>query len=101
MDTKILYNFTIYFRYPNLFGACELFRGQTTAGPRWDKSISVFATTAAEAMEMIPEGFEDMEVVKVEYPGGWPNFPLFPVSTTPMGSVSMDSMTGELKLRAV
>jgi len=86
MDTKILYSFTIYFRYPNLFGACELFRGQTTSvGPRWDKSITLLASNAGEAMENVPEGFEGMEVAKIDYPGGWPSFPTLPVTTSTAG----------------
>ena len=99
MSTKILYNFTIYFRHPNMFGACDLFRGTTTAVEQWDEAVTVLASTAKEAMEELEEGYSHMEIVKVEYPGGWPHFPLFPASTCSAGAVFVDAATGEHKLR--
>jgi len=96
---KILYNFTIYFRHPNLFGACSLFNGSTTGGAHWDTAVTIMASTAKEAMEKLEEGYSHMEIVKVDYPGGWPHFPTFPSSTCSAGAVEVDSITGEHKLR--
>jgi len=97
---KILYNFTIYFRKPNLFGACDLFRGSTTAvGPQWDTAVTVMASTAEEAIKQLEEGYSHMIIVKVDYPDGWPNYPFFSPSTCSAGAVEIDSITGEHKLR--
>jgi len=70
MNTKILYSFTIYFRHPRLFGACNLFNNTSSNVEQWDKSITVMASTAEEAMKELEEGYSHMEIVKVDYPGG-------------------------------
>ena len=101
MNTKILYSFTIYFRHPRLFGACSLFNNTSSNVEQWDKSITVMASTAEEAMKELEDGYSHMEVVKVDYPGGWPHFPSFPPSTCSAGAVSVDSLTGKHYLRAV
>ncbi len=101
MNTKILYSFTIYFRHPRLFGACNLFNNTSSVVDQWDKSITIMASSVKDVMENLPDGFDSMEVVKVEYPSGWPNFPLFPPSTCSSGAVEINSITGEHYLRAV
>lgn len=100
MSAKILYNFTIYFRHPHLFGDCSLF--PTTISPiyQWDSAVTVLASTADEVMKNIPEGYEHMEIVKIDYPAGFPHFPLLPSSTCSAGAVGVDSF-GNHYLRAV
>jgi len=73
MSIKTLYSFTIYFRYPNLFGAGPLFNDTSSVGPRWDTAVTVMASTAEEAMGKVGEGYSDMSIVKVECPSIYPS----------------------------
>ena len=99
MNTKILYSFTIYLRQPRLIGFCSLFPNTSTS-VEWDSAITIMASNVDEALKNIPEGYEHMEIVKVDYPGGWPHFPLFPPSICSSGAVGVDSY-GNHYLRAV
>jgi len=67
MNTKTLYNFTIYFRHPNLLGAGPLFSGTSSAAPHWDTAVTVMASSSEDAMEKVGEGYEGMSVIKVEH----------------------------------
>jgi len=66
----------------------------------WDSALTITASNVDEALKNIPEGYEHMEIVKVDYPGGWPHFHLFPPSTCSAVDVVVDSY-GNHYLRAV
>ena len=63
MSSKTLYSFTIYFRHPRLFGACDLFNNTTSVGIQWDTSVTVIASTIKEAMKELKIDKDEVVIV--------------------------------------
>jgi len=81
---KVLYSFNIYFK--NQIGGWSI-NGSSSTAMHWDTIITVYGSSLEDAIKNLPEEYGDCNIVKVDYPIGYPNFPLFPPSTSTGGVV--------------
>ena len=79
---KVWYGFNFYMKNPNNNWG---FNGITTAALQWDTMITLYGHSLENAMLQMPEEYEGYRIVKVDYPTGYPSFPLFPPSTSTAG----------------
>lgn len=84
----ILYSFNIYLKNPENKWSTS---GTGTVAIQWDTMVTVYGSNLDDAMKNIPEECEKYSIVRVDYPTGYPNFPIFPPSVSPAGSVGVDS----------
>lgn len=91
MSHKILYNFSVYLSRP--YNMCA---GITCVS--WDIMVTLYGSNVEEALKTMPEEYANWKIHKVEYPIGWPHFPLFPPSTCTAGAVGVD-LNRQLYLR--
>ncbi|MEK6829542.1 MAG: hypothetical protein AABY15_05470 [Nanoarchaeota archaeon] len=90
MNTKIIYCFNVYLKDPsNVWNTC--YPGTSSSAIEWDTMITLFGSNADDALKSMPEEYEGWAINKIDYPLGYPHFPLFPFSTTPSGAVGVDS----------
>lgn len=83
MEAKVIYSFEVYLRRPtnNLI----LGDGTFTSTVRFDTIITLMGSNLDDALLKMPEEYRDYDVIRVDYPIGYPNFPLFPPSTSTAG----------------
>lgn len=94
---KVLYSFNVYFKNPmNQWYV----NGSSSVAMQWDTIVTIYGSNLEDAIKNLPEEYEDYNIVKVEYPIGYPNFPILPLSTCSLGVVGVN-LNGNNYLRKV
>lgn len=97
---NVLYSFNVWLKKPStllyVHGA-----GSSSASIQFDTIITLFGQDLDDALRNMPDDYINHRIVRVEYPIGWPNFPIWPPSTCTAGVVGVNPITGEHYLRRV
>lgn len=96
---NVLYSFNVWLAKP--ITLLYVHGNGTSASIQFDTIITLFGEDLDDALKRMPDEYINYKIVKVEYPIGWPHFPLFPFSTCTAGAVGVNSITGEHYLRKV
>lgn len=94
---KVLYSFNVYFKNP-MNQWCV--NGSSYLAMQLDTIVTIYGSNLEDAIKNLPEEYEDYNIVKVEYPIGYPNFPIFPLNTCSLGVVGVN-LNGNNYLRKV
>lgn len=82
MNTMVFYSFNIYLKNPNNVWTKS---NSSTCSIQWDTIIILCGSNLEDAVSKIPEEYRDWKIVKVDYPIGYPNFPMFSPSNNTAG----------------
>ncbi len=95
---NVLYSFNVWLMKPS---SLLYIHGTGTSSIQFDTIITLFGQDLDDALRSMPDDYINYKIVKVEYPIGYPNFPIWPPSTCTAGAVGVNPITGEHYLRKV